>query len=183
MEKYRSKSFCLILYEEDETHRKAIEKIKTSYDYAIICHDRDVSEITGEILKPHYHVVLRFQNAKWSSALAEELGITDNYFEEARSLKRALLYLIHFYDEDKFQYSVKDVSGPLKKRLEEFVKNDGKSESEKVLEIFAEIDNIKDEIKYSVFVKHIATMGYWDTLRRSSSLIIRYLDEHNKKRL
>lgn len=180
MEKYRAKSFCLILYDEDETHKKAIEKIKMGYDYAMICHDSDTNE-NGEILKPHYHVVLRFPNAKWNTALAEELGITENYFEESRSLKRSLLYLIHFYDEDKFQYSVDNVTGPLKKRLEEFVKNDGKSESEKVLEIFEEIDNIDELINFTTFCKHIAKIGYWEVLRRSSGLIIRYVDEHNKK--
>ncbi len=180
MEKYRAKCFCLVLYDEDETHRKAMDKIKTSYDYAMICHDRDTNE-SGEVLKPHYHIVLRFQNAKWNTALAEELGVTENYFEEARSLKRSLLYLIHFYEEDKFQYSTDDVSGPLKKRLQEFVKNDGKTESEKVLEIFEEIDKIGGEINFKVFCKHIAKIGYWDVLRRSSGLIIRYVDEHNKK--
>lgn len=181
MEKFRARCFCLVLYDEDETHKKAMEKIKSGYDYAMICHDRDTNE-NGEVLKPHYHVVLRFQNAKWSSALAEELGITENYLEETRSLKRSLLYLIHFYEEDKYQYSVEtDVTGPLKKRLQEFIKNDGKSESEKVLDIFNEVDNYKGEINYKVFCRHIAKIGYWDVLRRSCSLIIRYVDEHNKK--
>ena len=182
MEKFRARTFCLILYEEDETHLKALEKIKKSYDYAMICHDRDTNE-TGEVLKPHYHVVLRFNNPKWNTALAEELEITENYIEEARNLKRSLLYLIHFYDEDKYQYEIKDVSGPLKTRLVEFLKTEGKTESEKILEIFEEIDNMDDNINFKAFCKHIAKIGYWDVLRRSSGLIIRYLDEHNKKAL
>lgn len=180
MDKFRAKCFCLVLYDEDETHRKAIDKIKASYDYAMICHDRDTND-NGEVLKPHNHIVLRFQNAKWNTALAEELGVTENYFEETRSLKRSLLYLIHFYEEDKFQYSIDDVSGPLKKRLQEYVKNDGKTESEKVLEIFDEIDKYPGEIKFIIFCRHIAKMGYWDTIRRCPGIFTRYIDEHNKK--
>ena len=69
-----------------------------------------------------------FQQAQNSILHFEIVKLHDNV-----ALKSPLLFLIHL---DKFQYSVKDVSGPLKKRLEEFVKNDGKSESEKVLEIY-----------------------------------------------
>jgi len=178
MEKFRARSFNLVLYEEDETHRKALDIIQKSYDYAMILHDRDIDS-EGNIKKPHYHVVIRFQNPKWSTSLATELGITENYLEESRSLKRSLLYLIHFYDSDKYQYQLSDVSGSLKSRLEEFTRNEGKSEGEKILEILEEIDNVNGYIKYSLFVRHIARIGYWDVLRRSSALILRYLDEHN----
>jgi len=181
MEKYRCKNFNLVLYEEDETHAKALEKIKTSYDYAMICHNLDADEKTGELKKEHYHVVIRFKNAKWNTALAEELGIAPNYIEESRSLKRSLLYLIHHYEPEKHQYPIDCVQGPLKKRLKEFITNEDKSESEKVLEIFEEIDNFDDFIEYKVFVKHIAKIGYWDVLRRSSSIILRYLDLHNQE--
>lgn len=180
MEKFKARNFCLVLYEEDETHLKAIEKIKENYDYAIICHDRDVNS-EGELKKPHYHVVLRFNNPKWSSALASELGITENYLEESRSLKRSLLYLIHFYDEDKFQYSIDDVKGSLKNRLIDFIRNDGKSESEKVLEIFKLIDDTECRIDFRIFVKQVSIMGYYDVLRRSTSIIMRYIDCHNSE--
>lgn len=182
MTKFRARTFCLILYDEDETHTKAIKKIKQSYDYAMICHDRDTDD-KGEVLKAHYHVVLKFSNAKWNTALAEELGITENYIEEARNIKRALLYLIHFYDEDKFQYTTEDVTGPLKKKLVEYLRSEGKTESEKVLEILEEIENTDHEITYFAFCKHCASIGYYDVIRRSSSLITKVIDEHNRKLL
>ncbi len=180
MEKFRAKSFNLVLYPEDETHVQALEKIKSSYDYAYILHDQDINE-DGELKKQHYHVVLSFKNAKWNTALADELGITANYIEESRSLKRSLLYLIHYYDENKFQYPVDRVFGSLKRRLETYINGEGKTESEKVIEIFEEIDSIDNYIDYTIFVKHIAKIGYWDVLRRSSFLILRYLDDHNNQ--
>lgn len=180
MEKYRCKNFNLVLYPEDETHVKALDKIKASYDYGYILHDMDEDE-TGSIKKEHWHVVIRFKNAKWNTALAEELGITPNYLEESRSLKRSLLYLIHYYEPEKHQYLIDCVQGPLKKTLQSYITNEGKTEGEKVLEIFEEIDNMHDFIDFRLFVKHIAKMGYWDTLRRSSSIILRYLDLHNQE--
>lgn len=180
MEKFRSKAFNLILYPEDMTHYLAIDKIKKSYDYAMILHDRDLDE-NNELKKPHYHVVLRFSNAKWNTALASELEIAENYIQECHSLKRSLMYLIHYYDEDKAQYLIKEVQGSLKKKLEQEIKNNDKSESEKILEIFEEIDQCDYEIKFDLFFKHIASIGYWEVLRRSSSLVIKYVDEHNKR--
>ena len=180
MEKFRSKSFNLILYEDDPTQRLALSKIKRSYDYAMILHNMDTDE-NGVLKKEHYHVVLQFKNAKWNTALASELGIKENYIEEPISLKKSLLYLIHYYEEDKYHYDLKEVSGPLKNKLEQFILNDGKTESEKVLEIFEEIDDYEGDIVFSAFCKNIAKKGYWDVLRRSSGLIIRYLDEHNRK--
>lgn len=178
MNKFRSCNFNLILYAEDETHCKALEFIKKNYDYAMICHNLDTDE-NGELKKEHYHVVIRFKNAKWNTALAEELGITENYIEESRSLKRSLLYLIHYYDENKYQYKIDDVSGTLKSRLKEFILNETKTESEKVVEIFDMIDSTHNIIEFSGFVRHIASIGYWDVLRRSTGLILRYLDLHN----
>lgn len=179
MDKFRCKNFNLVLYPEDSTHYLALYKIqKEGYDYALIMHDRDIDD-NGEVKKKHYHCVLRFKNAKWNTALAEELGIAENYIQQCRDLKRSLLYLIHFYDEDKAQYLVKEVQGSLKVLLEQAIKNDGKSESEKVIEIFDIIDKTEYYIYYSTFCRHIANLGYWDVLRRSSGLIMRYIEEHN----
>lgn len=192
MEKFRTKIFCAVLYEEDETHKKAIEYIRKNYDHAMVCHDKDVyledvirnGELVhkkGDLEKAHYQIVFRFSNARWNTAVAEELGIKENYLEAAETFKGALTYLVHLNNPEKFQYSIDDVEGPLKNRLEEYIRNADKTESEKVLEIFEEIDSFGGEIDFKVFCKHIAKIGYWDVLRRSSGLIIRYVDEHNKK--
>lgn len=180
MEKFRSKGFNLVLYPEDEKHAFALEKIKQSYDYACILHDMDIDE-NGVIKKLHYHIVITFKNAKWNTALAKELEITENYIQEARSVKRSLLYLIHYYDEDKYQYKLDQVTGPLKNRLEIYMSSDSKTESEKVLDMLDEIDTFESKIDYCLFIKHIAKIGYWDVLRRSSSLIMRYIDLHNQE--
>ena len=94
-------------------------------------------------------------------------------------MKHSLLYLIHYYEPEKHQYALDCVHGPLKKVLQSYIVNEGKTEGEKVLEIFEEIDTTDNMIDFRLFAKHVAKMGYWDTLRRSSSLILRYLDLHN----
>lgn len=180
MEKFRNRNFCLILYpEEDITHYNAIEKIKQSYDYALINHDSDVYDDTGEIKKSHTHIVLHFNNAVWSTKLAKDLGVGENYIEECRDLKRALAYLIHYYDDNKYQYNIENVSGSLKKKLQIILKNDDKTESEKIIELLNYIDDFNDEIKMSEFIRYCAEVGYWDCFRRSYSALARYIDDHN----
>ena len=46
--KYRSRTHMLLLYPEDLTHLNAIEKIKQSYDYALILHDKDIFTVEDE---------------------------------------------------------------------------------------------------------------------------------------
>ena len=179
IEKFRARNFNLILYQEDETHRKAIDYIQKNYDYAMISHDKDIDEKTGKIKKQHYHIVVRFKNAKWNTSFAEDLKIPVNYIEESRSLKRSLQYLIHYNDENKYQYDITEVQGTLTTLLKETIQNGNKTESEKILEIFQWIDEQEQVIDTACLIRWSAEIGYWDVLRRGFNPISKYLDKHN----
>lgn len=181
MEKYRSRKFCFILYpHEDERHKKAFEFIKLNYDYACIEHNRDRKK-DGTIKNSHTHVIISLPNAKWNTALAEEIGITENYMERCRNLEGALEYLIHYNDDSKEQYSIDEVQGPLKKKLKKLVLNDGKDENEKVEELIEFIDNTTIELSETQFIRYACSLGYYDVIRRSSAWFIRILDRHNQE--
>lgn len=168
-----------MLYDEDISHINAMEFIKKNYDYACIFHDKDIKEDTGEIKKGHYHYVIKFNNAKWNTAIADELGITPNYIENCRNIKNSLLYLIHYNDIDKYQYNIDEVSGSLKKKLIEILNNGEKTENEKMQEIIDYIDNERGNINYASFIKVFVALGYTDIIRRDWSLIKCLLDDHN----
>ena len=81
--KFRDRKFVMVLYPEDASHAAAIEKMKSGgYNFAAILHDKDVTE-DNQPKKPHWHVVVRFKNACWNTAIAKDLGITPNYLEAA----------------------------------------------------------------------------------------------------
>ena len=171
---------CLLLYpEEDITHKKAIEYIKTNYDYALIVHDKDFYSDTGEIKKSHTHLVVKFNNAKWNTAIAKELGITTNYIQNCRNFNLALNYLIHYNDDTKYQYSIDEVQGNLKKKLEKIIKNDNKDENDKLLELINYIENYNGIIEESEFMKYSANIGMWDVARRSTIWFLRLIEKHN----
>ena len=178
MEKFRSRKMCMLLYPEDETHKKALEYIKLNYDYAMITHDQDLNE-EGEIKKSHTHIVITFPNAKWKTAIADELGITLNYIEKCRSLDNALEYLIHYNDDTKHQYDIEEVQGSLKSQLKKIILNDGKDENVKAYELITYIENYDGPIDEGDFFKYSCEVGMYDVARRSAYILLRIIDKHN----
>lgn len=176
-ENYRSRKHGLLLYPEDASHVEALEKIK-SYNYAVICHDKDKDE-KGELKKAHWHVVLNFQHMRWRNAVAKELGITPNYIRQIRNEELALEYLIHFNEEEKHQYGIKEVDGPLKKKLERYMQQDDTPEEDKVEGMIAHIVVQNKRVKVTDFALYCAQKGVWDVFRRSSVIFCKILEEHN----
>ncbi len=190
-DKYRSRTHCLLLYPENEQHAKAVEIIKQSYDYAMILHDKDTwtkadeeanpEHKEGTVKKPHWHIVLRFNQGTWSSAICKNLGITENYIEEAKKVDNALLYLIHYNDTDKAQYSIDEVKGNMAKRVRELINKNEKSEGEKVTELIEWIESDDTIVTVTDFAKYCAMNGYWAEFRRSGAIFCKIIEEHNKK--
>lgn len=178
--KFRDRKLALLLYPDDPTHCEAMEKIKTSYDYVAILHDKDFTE-DGEIKKPHWHVVLRFGNATWNSAVAKDLGIEQNYTEKIRNMNNAILYLIHYNDSDKYQYNIDECFGTLKNKIVQIINADSKTEGEKVVELIDYITSKKSQVSVTEFAVFCANNGYWAEFRRSASILCKIIDEHNFK--
>lgn len=180
MKNERSLIWCLLLYpEEDLSHKEALKYISTTYECAYIVHNKDVDK-NGEIIKSHTHVVVKFPNYRWRTALAEELKIPQNYLEKCRNMENALEYLIHFKDTDKFQYDFEDVKGILKNKLKKFIENNGKDENEKVLDLLNYIFNYNGYLSVSNFSYYCSSVGKWDVFRRSALILIKCIEEHNK---
>lgn len=184
-EKYRSRVHMLLLYPDNEQHCQAVKKIEQSYDYALILHNKDYytessdSHIEGELKKEHWHVVVRFSQARWSSSICKDLCIEENYIEDVKRFDNAIQYLIHYNDSDKAQYSINEVKGNLKQRLIESINKNEKNEGEKVVELINYIDSQNHKISIKAFANYCASQGYWSEFRRSASIFIRMIDEHN----
>ena len=78
------------------------------YYYAL--HDLDIDE-KGELKKPHYHIIMRFENDRQFSAVARDLGIPENMIEKSPSFKGGVQYLIHQNAPEKHQYDKSIISG------------------------------------------------------------------------
>ena len=180
MNNERSIHWALVLYpNEDPTHKSALDFIKENYSkYAFIKHDKDFLE-DNSLKKEHYHIVISFSNYRWKSAISNELGITPNYIEKVRNIENALKYLIHYNNSNKYQYDINEVQGTLKSKLESYINNEDKNESEKVLELLEYIENSKSYIRIADFIKFVCSCNLYDIYRRSATTFMKLIEEHN----
>lgn len=182
MKNERSLYWTLILYDDSDNlnFNEKIEIIKKNYNYLYIKHDKDKLE-SGENKKAHYHIVLRFKNYKWLNSLSEELNVPYNYFQKVNSLNSILCYLIHFKEDNKYHYDITEVKGTsdFKSRLNKLILNCDKTEEDKISILFNYIMLSNSYITFSNFVSFVISKGLWSEFRRSATIFIKLLDEHN----
>lgn len=82
-----------------------LETVKNMPEYAYILHDKDVNPDTGELKKPHYHVVIRTSPCLLSTILNKFPNLKSNFVEYTHEFRWCLRYLIHLDDITKYQYS------------------------------------------------------------------------------
>ena len=174
--KERSCVWLILLFCDNDRHMKALETIKKNYtEYAYIKHLPEQDE-----KKEHYHVVVRFKNYRWNTALAEELDIEINMFEKVRGLDNALLYLVHAREEEKIQYDVSDVQGVFGKRLQRLIASDGKDSTDIAIDIVNWINNQDKEITIHKLFQYCVANGLYSELIRSFKLFECIVRERNE---
>lgn len=181
MKNERSLYWTLLLYEDSDTLCFNDFKDKlNNYECLYIKHDKDKLE-TGELKKIHYHVVLKFKNYKWKSALSEELGVELNYLQPVRNLNNILCYLIHFKEDNKYHYDLSEVKGSanFKDKLNKVIKSIDLSEEDRVLSIMEYLYSQKYYVSFTSLVDFVLKNGLWSDFRRSASIFSKLLDEHN----
>lgn len=180
-EKFRSRLFVAVLYPDDPTHVECMEKLnKNGYNFAAILHDKDVyedGEHEGETKKAHWHIIVRFKNAVWNTAVAKELGIEPNYLEACKDGDSALLYLVHYGKEEKFQYEYEEVFGPMKVKLGTLLADT--DEGTRALNVIQIIESSPGLIGYTELIKKAVAAGVYGDLIRMGSFATGAMREHN----
>lgn len=178
-EKYRSRNFELMIYPDNPEHVKAFEYVKKYIDeYAYILHDRDVSA-DGTTKKEHWHIVLRFKNAIWNTALSKILNLEERFIQDVKNFDRCLQYLIHYNEPTKYQYDITDVHGMLAKRLQFTLTKGEKSLEEKVDNIVQYIEMCPKRITITQMIKYVNKNDLYGTFRQGFAIYSRIIEEHN----
>lgn len=187
---FKSRVHHLVIYpQEDETHKKALEKIQRNYSHAFICHDFDtydddvvddagvIVHKKGELKKAHTHVIVQLPHARYRNAFCKNIDILPNY-DLNDTLHHGLLYLIHYEDINKYQYNLDEVQGNLKQWIVEFLNKKYNTDEQNMYDLLLYIDSQK-YITYTNLMKWACKNGYWSTLRRGGNFVCKYIDEHN----
>lgn len=183
MNNKRFYNFTLVIYEDDENFDTQIFNLTQEGETIYCRHDQDIDE-EGNLKKPHYHYVLKLKNASTLSALSKRVGVPENLIEPVKkSLNGCLKYLIHFGNEDKFQYDANDVKGNSDKLIRKFkdLVNQDISEVEKVVNIQDFIDNCNDFIDLGILGRYVQKINMWDAFRRNMMYFCKLVDNHNAR--
>jgi hypothetical protein len=107
----RKRNWTLLVYEDSApTNWREVLELECVPGFVSPCHDADADLGTGEIKKPHYHVMLCFRGKKSIEqirAISNKLsGVEPQPISDNRAYAR---YLCHLDDPLKAQYSVADI--------------------------------------------------------------------------
>ena len=180
MKNERKYNYLGIIYEDDENFDNQLFNLAQEKEACWIRHDQDVTE-EGELKKPHYHFVIKLKNPCTLSALAKRLEVNENMLEYVKNVNSSLKYLIHYGDDNKFQYDPRDVSSNsdvFKNRFLDLVTKDIK-ESDKVLSIYEFINGVKKPINVNMLFKYVQKHNLWDAYRRNYAIIKDLTYQHN----
>ena len=101
----RVRSYFLTINKNAECFDKLADLVAKAIganDYfAYILHDKDTKE-TGEVVEPHYHLLLVFKNARSFEAIQHVF--TGAHIEETLNIVSAVNYLIHNGKPKKYNY-------------------------------------------------------------------------------
>lgn len=166
-EEFKARVMWFVCYPESVDITQAIEKVDCE-QWAYCLHDKDTDE-NGVLKKDHYHVILKFENARNVEHIAGIFGVAANLIKvvSSRSVKDKVRYLIHLDSKDKYRYESKDIhyAGlPVQSYL-------CASEDEQALEVLQIVKDALDHGKpWSYVVYRCAESGLYGCLRRGSAL-------------
>lgn len=180
-EQERKRNFCLILYPDCPEQNELITRIASNaynFEYAGICHDKDITS-EGDPKKPHYHFVVHLSNACTRSAFAKNLGIEERFVQDCKDYKGALMYLVHYKNQDKAQYSADIVIGGLSEKVRELTVKP--NETMATLTILDLLDSVDGKVTKSDFLRMVCERGLYSAFRRNNYYINQLILEHNEK--
>lgn len=172
----RSRTWMLLLYEDDPTHKAVLDGKLSELDwnFAGRIHDKD------DGVKVHHHVVVLFKDGRKNTDIANDLCIDKRWLRAWDRKKKALRYLCHRDNPEKYQYSPDGIYGTIAEQaVSACSKGNELSEAQAIKEIADLLDSIDGFVTYSFFLRYVADKGLYPVFRRLGIIATRLLDEHN----
>lgn len=174
----RSRTWMILLYPDNEIHKQVLEETlpELDWNYAGRIHDSD------EGIKEHHHVVVVFKDGRKKADIAKDLGIEMRWLRAWDKQKKALRYLCHKDNPEKYQYNPEGIYGTLaEKAISQCSKGDSLSEAQSIKEVLTLLNEIEGFVSYSFFLGLLNERGLFAVFRRMGIIGVRLLDEHNAK--
>lgn len=172
----RSRTWMLLLYPDNPEHKAVLDGklFELDWNFAGRVHDKD------EGVKEHHHVVVLFKDGRKNADVASDLGIDKRWLRAWDRQKKALRYLCHKDNPEKFQYSPDGIYGTIaEKAVGACSKGSELSEAQAVKEVTQFLREYDGYLSMSEFINVMADRGCFAVVRRMGNFALRLLDEHN----
>lgn len=172
----RSRTWMILLYPDDPCHESVLNGRLSDLDwnFAGRVHDSD------EGVKTHHHVVVLFKDGRKAADIANDLGIDSRWLRAWDRKKKALRYLCHKDNPEKFQYSTDGIYGTIAEQaVSACSKGNELSEAQSIQDLCQLLASIDGYVTYSAFLSLVAEKGLFSVFRRLGIIGVRLLDEHN----
>lgn len=175
----RSRVWMLLLYpdtDESGSHKQALERLdELDWNFCGRVHDKD------EGVKEHHHVVICFQNGRMKEDVAKDLGIESRWIRRVHSQKKAMRYLCHKDNPDKYQYSPGEIYGTLAdKAISQCSKGDAISEIEGTSKVAELINAFPGFVSVTQLLPLVLAEGVYAHYRRLGNSVFYLINEHNQ---
>lgn len=177
-----------ILYPDNELHANAIERLKSDHDALLLCHNRSIDSDTGELKKPHYHVLI--DRTMWLFSLLDllKLPLSDSHLfhglrEFYSSIEEAEEYFLHLNSTDKEPYDPDEFEGGLKEKAKEYIATVDLSKTEmfyKVIEYITEFRYKELYLDYLTFWRGIRARSLTSVAMSKFHIFKSMIEEQNK---
>ena len=176
MSKSLSRNFEIILYKQDDVNRFVNVCIENGFDYAYIYHDKDLKDDLSDFKKGHFHFQIYMKNQKSISSMSKLFQISENYIQYIYDKKKAIRYLLHADNNDKYNYDIFEIKSNFD--ITPYFNNLVSNESIE-MEIIFDYINQKKKITLLGLYKYVIDNNIWSTYRRNYSIIKDLVAEHN----
>lgn len=172
----RSRTWMILLYEDDPTHKAVLDGKLADLDWNFAGRKHDLDD--G--IKPHHHVVVLFKDGRKNTDIANDLGIDKRWLRAWDRKKKALRYLCHKDNPEKYQYSTDGIYGTIAEQaVGACSKGNELSEVQSVQEITKQLREIDGFVSYDFVLNLMAQNGLYATFRRMGNIATKLIDEHN----
>lgn len=187
----RSRNFSFVLFNDDTLYNEQMDIVKENNTCWIV-HNRDYDIETGEIIKAHTHVIVKFNDAKTCLAVAKYFHLYDINGkpvagkvtllnkEKRHNLEGAFRYLIHLENPEKHLYSIEEINGRLKgEALEVIDKADGLTSEKKLCVLFDYISDYDGFLSFTDVMRYARDNNMLKTFTHSCRAFELAVKDHN----
>ena len=158
----RSKIWNMMVYPESAP--KDWKEVRVEEGIMFVCspiHDKDFDKETGELIKPHWHVLLCFtSNKTYKQVLEVSEMLNAPVPQKAKSTGGSVRYMIHIDSPDKAQYKKSDIEVYGNIDIEQYFRMTSSDRYDLIREMLQYIDN--NEIKEFKYLMDYAMSERFD---------------------